>query len=360
MQTLADTLRQQLAESDDEHSRNCVRADLASYLARSGKYAEAGLALAELSNSGRWASPTLTAKTMLAEAMVMLRSELSLDALDRLRRAHALATAGKLAGLVVESAAWLFHYNFNRDDYSEMSRWLRECEQLANDATPHAVARLSLTFAAICGYCGDHLAADAWYKQVRRLATTLRDEAFLASSMYNRPAILIAAARLEQAIKGSTTANLDQLTLEIESAQNYAVATSNGSARQLQDLWKGRAQMLQGRFELALQGIELAIATLPEAKHPTLSVSLEMDRHVCIVRLDSATNAADQLRDLEFESLGTDDRLVALAQLEQLGIVVPNDERLKRLRDASMGEYQSQVAELMRLSSRFARFRRAT
>lgn len=357
MQRLVEKLHRRVAELAEGSERECARAELAACLARHGQYPEATAVLESINRNGRWDSAALAVKIMFAEAMIRLRHELDPVGLDRLRRGHALATGARLLPLVVDFAAWLFHFNYNRNHFEEMDRWLRDCEALADSATPHARARLCLTIAAVTAYAADQTATDDWYRRGRRVASSIGDEAFLAAAMYNRPAFAISAARLELARTGRTSADLSQLMLEIESAENYANATANSSARFLQRLWKGRAFMLQGSFDRGHEAITSALDGMPEARHEQIESTLRLDIAICRRQLaqDSETLDAD-LSDLQLEGLGADDQVVAISQLRALGLSIEPSPTLRAIETSALATLNEQLGKLEAMTPRFAAF----
>lgn len=358
MATLASTLKRRIAESTNEGEQLLLQAELSAYAARCGDYAGARDLLAAIRSASRWSSPRLSAACMFAEAMVLLRDDYSVAALDRLKRGHAIATAARQSTQVVDFASWVLHFEFNRGHFSEMERWLRQCEDLWKDASDHARGRLCLTFAAAAAYCGDFAKADLWYQVLRRIASALGDEAFLAASMYNRPAQRIAAARLAEATGTAASIDVGQLMLEIESARNYAEASGNGAALALQSLWRARAQMLEGRFADALPAVLAARDTLPEASVPARSLAMELDVALCMVKLGQSLPsdlAAEELAKRDLDCLELDDLLIAIHQLREVGLTPSGIEGIRTAKRARIDEQIAQRGTLADLVGRFAR-----
>lgn len=357
MRRIVEVLQERVAQLPDGGERDCARADLAACLARHGRYPEATQVLDLISRTGSWNSVALSTKLMFAEAMIRLQHELDPEGLDRLWRGHALATGARLPSVVVDFAAWLFHYNYNRNYFQEMDKWLRDCEAFADSASPHARVRLCLTFAAVTAYIGDQAATDGWYQRGRRIASSIGDEAFLAAAMYNRSAFGISAARLEVARRGSTGANLSQLVLEIESAENYARATANASATFLQRLWKGRALLLQDKPKEALSEVESALEGMPEARHQQIEGTLLLDIAICRRRLKlDARPARLDPAELGIEMLGADDQVVALSQLKMLDVQIEESAVLSALEHSANQTLDAQMRELKAMAPRFAAF----
>jgi tetratricopeptide (TPR) repeat protein len=304
MISLEHRLRAALAQSGDDRQQARARADLAAFLARMGRYPEAEHELQQVPESARWGSAELAASLLFAEAMMALRDEFNLGALDRLRRGHAIASAARLPAAAVDFASWAAHAEFNQDRLDGMAHWVRQCLDLITSATPTARARLALTCATAWLATGHRPNADAWFARVRAHVARTGDEAFMAAALYNRAAYGVWLARLEWAEGRTFSVPLAHLHMEIESAEHYAAATGNEGARQLQRLWKARVLLLMGRPAEALELLDAALPSLPEGRHSPFAQYADTDRLQALVELgrrDEAQAAwsAGELPDLD-------------------------------------------------------------
>lgn len=321
MTTLENALQSQIDASDDDLRRNCLKAELAAHLARLGRYEVAKSIVTDIRSIQFWGSPEMTSLVLMAEAMIQLEDEFDLGALDRLTRAFAISNAAKLDRIATGVAAWLGHFNFNRNQFTEMRKWFSYCNDRKESLSPSTIARVCLTLANATRYSGEFGASDRWYARSRQEAVRIGDEAFLAASMYNRAALGIAGLRVSWT-KGDVESTLvDRSQLEIESASNYSKATKNSAARHLQGLWLGRLFQIKGQHRDALQLLEVALVALPEATNLALRQTIVAD----IAFSKSAigdTDAASQLLSASplaaIDLLDTDDRVVYLFQLTEI------------------------------------------
>lgn len=321
MTTLDRTLSVNIASAADPIQRNCLRAELAAYVARLGKYERAKGIIAELRADAQWSSVRLIALIMFAEAITQLQDEFASEALDRLRRAFAIAKAANLQDLASTIAAWLAHFEYNAGSFGAAATWVQQCRDRAVSMSDSGRARLFLTFADATRHVGNFAESDRWYSASRRLAVGLGDEAFLAACMYNRAAYGIARARLDCLSSGIAPDLARRLMLEIESAANYAAATGNLSAKYLQQMWRARLLMILGKHAEALPLIEAVMTNLPESKHPKMRVVLDADVATCQLHLGNSNRAGEIYASLPRETgnlLESDDEAIYAQQLAVL------------------------------------------
>lgn len=288
MAALDVTLTQRIAGTVDFAEKRVLRAELAGYLARLGKFEAARSAIAELRAEAGWSSARVMAAIMLTEALIQLEDEFATAAVDRLQRGYAIALAAGHRDQAAVFAAWLAHANFNACSFGEMIEWVRKCKSHGIEEFQTAQVRLYLTFADAHRYAGEFAASEPWYVASRNIAVATGDAAFLAANMYNRALYGIARLRLKCVEDNVEIISTEHLLLEIDSATNYAMATGNRSARYLQQLCRARLLMMQGSFVDAKSLIYDVIANLPEARHPRLRITFESDIAICNLHTGNA------------------------------------------------------------------------
>lgn len=346
MSTLREKLSRRAAELADDLARQQVQAELAAYEARMGCYDVAQSIVDEIRRGQRWTDSRLSSAIFFADAMIGLRDEFSTGAKDRLVRAHAVAHAMGVRDFAARAAAWYAHFHLNQGDYREFSTWAKVALDGA-ERNAEARARLDLDLAFAAAYLGDRVAADARFSAVRRYAASVGDEAYMASSLYIRPACGVARARLDDCGDAIDPDRLRLLKLEVESALNYASATANDSARQLQELSSARLSMLSGDWSDAVRVLETVVDRLPEYRHPRMRVQVDADLSTALMHLGASERCVRLVAGLSISdatALEADDRVVYLRQL------VPLLEYAGRLDEVSNAREQLLLARVEHLS----------
>ena len=176
----------QIAAAATPQQAACARAQQAIYRARQGRYdlAEAGVRAIRAEFDSR-PDAEVTAWVSLCEALIRFYRHPGPEALDRLRRAHALARATSHPVLQPLCAAWLAHMEFNANRMPQMVEYAGEALRLAQPDHHAAWARLCLVIADAFHFAGRFDLARDWYAAVREHALAEGDDAMISAMLHN-------------------------------------------------------------------------------------------------------------------------------------------------------------------------------
>jgi tetratricopeptide (TPR) repeat protein len=166
-------------------------------LARHGFQEEASEVIAELRR--RYEArphPVVTAWINLADGIAAHRTLAPSEAIDKVRRAHALALASNNLPMQALAAAWLAHLLWATSHEVEAAvRYAREALRLALPDDHKARARACLVVADIfaLGLCDTR--AERWFGSARRHAASARDNATKSALSFNLGTIQVTLLR---------------------------------------------------------------------------------------------------------------------------------------------------------------------
>lgn len=165
---------------------DCARARRVCFLVRVGRIEEANAELTALRDRYR-RSPVaeVAARVNVAEGLVNFFSGATHPALDKIRRAHAIAKTACMPRVAALSSAWLAHMEFSLLHIDAMVVHLREAFAHAGPDDHEARSRASLV-AAVAAHSSDRYdLAKPWYTQARIHATAEGDDATLSALLHN-------------------------------------------------------------------------------------------------------------------------------------------------------------------------------
>lgn len=235
----------------------CLRAQRGIYLARQGKVDEAQSIVHSIRGEfGTQPNAEVTAWISLVEALVHFYSQPGPNAMDRLRRAHALGRAMQHPVLVPLSAAWLAHIEFNDNQMEPMLQHVQEALQLAQPDHHAALARVSLVVADAFHYAGRFDLAKDWYAAVRQHALADGDDAMISAMLHNVAAFRANEVRLADAFGTPAPLEARRALMETESTQNYDIGIGALSLTLLIPLMRAQLLTTEKRFREALDIFE--------------------------------------------------------------------------------------------------------
>ena len=169
----------------DVHEADCLRADLAAQLVRSGHDAEGEAMLAELRARYR-ATPheRVTPWLNFAESTVDLQNGRGEEALIKMRRAHALSQAIGLP-LTALAAASLASMYWNLQDADKAVGYASEALRVAVENDHRARCRASAVVAEILGMSRREADAGRWFVRARMHASLSGDHTALSVIGFN-------------------------------------------------------------------------------------------------------------------------------------------------------------------------------
>lgn len=179
-------LGHELRATVDPVAAACLRIERAGLMARHGQVDEAKAELAAMRDwLARHPSDEVATWLAIAEGWLAHYTNMSLSAVDRMRRALTLARQAGLRHLQALSAAWLAHFSFFRDDTSGLAEYLDEAARLAEPLEHSTQARLSLVVATAWHFVERIDRATPWYALARHHALECGDEAMLSGLAFN-------------------------------------------------------------------------------------------------------------------------------------------------------------------------------
>lgn len=138
-------------------------------------------------------------RTMILEAIIPYYRDF-IDGSDRLRRAHALASAAELEDLRAETSVWLAHLSFNFDDLLIFGRSLSDALDRFSHLDDAHKARLSLVCADALQFLGRREAAAEWYGVARQVSRNVHDHGLMVAIEFNRVAMSLSYVRIQRAL----------------------------------------------------------------------------------------------------------------------------------------------------------------
>lgn len=322
-------IEQDLAQCTDPIRSAELQAERASYLARMGEFAEAKEILAALRTTysdGR--SARVSVWIMLAEGLILYFEGFDPRARDRILRANAISDAVGLTEMLLLTAAWLAHIDFNRTDFVSMFAILRRSVKLPLSDLNSANLRFGLVLADSLMYCGNIAQARLWYEKTRQWSVQLGDEATLAAMIYNKAAIGLCRLRIE-AVNGDVDSSLVKfVAMEIASAYNFQIGAGHKALPHIIDACRVRVLLLQHRFAEALPMLSALLdqELLRFGLRPD-QILLQIEYCQCLLRVGNRSRATEVFERIpmdDFVKMSCDDRFIFLstykALTEELGL----------------------------------------
>lgn len=315
-------LLEAIASARDDISAALVRAELAGYWARLGRFDEADQAIREVRTSfGDGRSGRVTIMVMCAEAQVLYFRRMHPAARDRLARGQLLSAAGGDRSLNALTSAWLAHVDFNLNSYQDMARSISNCLGSIQPEDIAAKCRVALTLADAFLTTGDVEGARPWYARAHQLTVQLGDHAAMAALTMNRAVLGVFNARLRDADSQAEPVDVSRLAAEVRSAVNYESAANLRSLKALLDNAAISIMLLEGRHDQAVGAIEALLPSSPVVNPVDSTALLRCDLALCYASLGRFEEASSAVED---ESLLTgiqrctaDDRFLGYSMLRR-------------------------------------------
>lgn len=316
MSLLLDRLQAQLSSARGADDRSVLTARISGYLARIGRFEEAGSLIdalrAEFSD-GR--NGRASAWLMWAEALLHYYSDLNPRALDRIARSQLLATALSDSQLAALSSAWKAHMEFEISRFRAMGESLKVAVKHVTPDNQSAITRLCMVVADALLLTGDFVNGQRWFMHGRDSALFEGDQASIEALVYNRAAFRLAWLRAQRCLGEALPVDAASLRHEIQSARNLQDLTQVRALTDVVKLCEARAATLDGLYDVAvekLSAIRVASGTFAPYNFSDALVSLEIA--YCQSRLgaiEQAKSIVDSLEGVDFNELDKDEQLVA-------------------------------------------------
>jgi tetratricopeptide (TPR) repeat protein len=234
-------LEAQIETTTDRVSVDCLHARRASYFARQGRFDEASEIVLRLHaeyDGNR--NARISSWLNLVEGLVIFFRSMSIDALDKFRRANVLAVAANFSPMIALSAGWIAHFEFGRLEVEVMKARLEQSFQYAVNSDHDALARSSLVCAVALHISGRYDLARSWYEKARVHAIAEGDDATVSAIMHNitsmavmllRQSVLTGTATQDESLDAllgaNSTTNYDQLVGAISLSSLVPVLRAN-------------------------------------------------------------------------------------------------------------------------------------
>lgn len=332
----------------------CLRAQRGIYLARQGKYEAAqAIVTAVRDEFGTRPNAEVTAWISLVEALIHFYSHPGPNAMDRLRRAHALGQAMQHPVLVPLSAAWLAHIEFNDNRMEPMLQHVQEALRLAQPDHHAALARVSLVVADAFHYAGRFDLAKDWYAKVRQHALAEGDDAMISAMLHNVAAFRASRTRLKDAFGEADMVETARAMMEAESTGNFDIGIGTASLSWFVPLLRAQLLTVEGRYGEAAILFSQNLESAETQGVARLMVSFLADYAWCRFKLGDAGSAlayAARCEEAAQHDCDADDLAASLARVSAIYEANGKHEKAISLRErghASLANHAEAQAQLL-------------
>ena len=247
-------LSARIAAERDPVEAACLRAQRSIYLARQGKRDEADAVVKAIREEfGAAPNAAVTAWVSLAEALIHFYSQPGPQAMDRLKRAHALSRAMQHPVLWPLCEAWLAHMEFNANRMAPMLQHAQEALRLAQPQHHAALARVSLVIADAFHFAGRFDLAKDWYAAVREHALAEGDDAMISAMLHNVAAFRANDVHLADAFGEAMPDEARRALMETESTHSCDQGIGTLSLALLTPLMRAQLLTATGRYAEAME-----------------------------------------------------------------------------------------------------------
>lgn len=231
-----------------------VRANLAIYFARLGKYETAESILVELrSRNCQSPNASLSAWVHLADGIKVYFGNFGTSRSDGVQRAHAIASAAGLHELQALSSAWLAQWSYSKLDMAALALHLREAFSLASPKSHAVLARANLVGAQALHYGGRPDLAKLWYKRATYHASMDGDDLSISAVMHNNSWLQMLNFR-QVVLTNEGNPNVGRhVAMSADSNENFDNGRSDSSWFNLKGILRAQILSLNGRFADALE-----------------------------------------------------------------------------------------------------------
>lgn len=294
-----DRVEAEIAAASTQESKNCLLAKKATYLARVGRFEEAGNIIEMLRGSRNlYHSASLPVLLTFADGTVAFYSDRIEEAKDRFVRCSALSKAVGLTKVSAFSSAWLAHLAFGRFDFHCLISELDQAFKYATYSDHECLARVCLVVAETNHLASQQEEADRWYARSRFHALQDGDESTLSSIMYNRTVMEIVNLRQRLIGKGEASVGAGIVVTGAESTENFDTLVGIVSLGHFTPVLKAQTYSLAGRYSDAEEIYSASLVETPSQAQARSRCWLLADRAYCLVRLgyrDAAISVASDV-----------------------------------------------------------------
>lgn len=313
-------LDKEIAAAPGQVQSACSRARRAMLLARHGDLVRARDELTVLHKMAFTSPhPEIAAWLHCAEGLMSYYTDFGGGAVEKIRRAHALASSVGLPEVQAVADAWLAQLAYVRHDLTELVQRGRAC--LAEAAPDHHVARsrVCMVIGLAFHHCGAEPEAQPWYRQSRWHAATAGDDAGLSALMHNMAELRTAVVRRHSLSQQPLPTG--ELLLGADSVLHFDDMVGMRAMNELTPLLRAQILCLQCQYEAAAGLYEEHLPVALAKGLERLGSSLLSDLAWCRVHLGRQAEARAQALEAELEldpACELDDRAITHSRLAQV------------------------------------------
>lgn len=311
MSQLLSRLEANYARESDPTARAILSAQIANVLIRHGRFSEAKTIIDDLRQSyGAGQNGWVTVWIMLAEGLLHFYSDLNPLALDRISRAQLLGAAMSYKRFVGVASAWKAHIEFENSRFSSMTQSLRDALSSAENSDHDAQTRLSMVLANSFAICGQHEAAQLWFKKAHAHAVSNGDQASIEALLYNRAAFRLAWLRAESCFRAVGDTELRDCHTDIESVKNLQRLTGISALDHHIYLWEARLLILERDYLTAIEKLQNIRKLGPFAQYNFSQSLIDLEIEFCAIQ-SSQSDGLHYSTIPVFTELDVDDQMIA-------------------------------------------------
>ncbi len=231
----------------------------------------------------------------LAEATDLYQSAQTGAAIQKAKRAFALASAAHEQSLVALSSIWLARLFFDDCQYCEAVKMISLCLRTVEQADPLTRTRCYTLIADLVSFCGNALAASPWYAKARAAAVEEGDEIAIGQILYNAAAFRFNNVRLAHVRGNEIGEELRLLELMISSSSHYDVGVKSSAFKSFLPMLNAQLMLLRGDHKNSSRIFSQWLHSSSVSVDSRLSTLCRADFAFCLASLGEHNQALDAL-----------------------------------------------------------------
>ena len=361
MSQLLIRIEERLRTETDAQQRAELKAKVAGYMARLGRFQEAKDVIAEVRQIfGDGRSGRVTALLMIAEALTMYYERLASGSSDRVARALLLAHAMKDREVVSLASAWKGFLEFEDSKFESAFRSIDVSLAHAEETNHAAWTRNCIVLALGFSLCGDASSSHHWFLKGRHHALEEGDQVSLDALLHNKAVFGLAWLRAQRCKGMEIPQQIARARLELSSTRNLQALAGVSAHGNYVDLADARLLILEQEFEKALDALGRVAGFGPFPTGHFNHSLLALEKAFCLAKLGRYSDAQMVMalyNERELASLDVDDRLVSAWMMHELASLGPqfgDREECKANLEGAIEEQDQLIARLTSLLEPFA------
>jgi hypothetical protein len=286
-----------IAAAGSAQERLVLTARKAGALARLSRFDESRELVTELRSQNLGFDPRLSAWIIFCEGLDSHFSSLATgSALDRFRRAYAIAVASGDRELSAISAAWAANEEFVAGRAASAIEQVRAAFAWADVDNAEARARANLVVADLLSWAGQGERAKKWYTAARACAIEGGDLAMQSVVLFNSAAFHVANLVIADCMGTCAPSHLREIELEVNSVANLDRGIGIDSLTTMVPLLLADIRACEGRWSDALRLFQIHIDHLAEQGQSRLVSRFLAQLAWCKLNSSDVQGAIDDMR----------------------------------------------------------------